>query len=141
MCPVGPPPEKSAPYGPLEPEEFYKLLSAYMLSAYLTSAGWTFWNFKSEVKDPRWSFFDAQDRGWFPANLSEDAWAPLALPCEAKDSFAGNIFWCIVVLALSASCLVGCTCFYCCCRCCVKRAQARDDLSQFSELLDQELLR
>lgn len=140
MCPVGPPPEKVAPWGPLQPEEFYKKMSAYMLSAYATSAGWTFWNFKSEVKDPRWSFFDAQERGWIPANLSEGAWNPIALPCEARDSLLGDIFWCAVAFGLSTCCLVCCTCLYCMCGCCSKRAQARD-LSQFTELLDQELLR
>ena len=35
--------------------------------------------------DPRWSFFAAHERGWFPANLSEAAYQPRLPDCTAVD--------------------------------------------------------
>ena len=101
-------PKDGAPIGPLEGEEFYKLLTEYMVGSYETSAGWTYWNFKNEIRDPRWSFFDARNRSWFAANLSLDAYAPRRPNCAAADSLFGDLYATFAVWVGSVVAAVGC---------------------------------
>lgn len=71
--------------GPLQADDFYKLLTEYTMAAAEQSAGWLFWNFDNEMGDPRWSFFAAQEAGWFPHNLSNHAYQPRLPDCNAVD--------------------------------------------------------
>jgi glucan 1,3-beta-glucosidase len=120
MCPVDP---LSAPPGPLSYDAFYTLFAAYAIRGYEGSRGWTFWNFKSEVADPRWGFLDMYDAGWLPKTL--DGWNPPVAECDAAD--AGGMNWhelftatvvCAVLLALALLVALGawCGCFRCCAR-------------------------
>ena len=113
-CPMGLLPKDGAPIGPLEGEEFYKLLTEYMVGSYETSAGWTYWNFKNEIRDPRWSFFDARNRSWFAANLSLDAYAPRRPNCAAADSLFGDLYATFAVWVGSVLAAVGCLVALCC---------------------------
>lgn len=81
MCPVDP---LSAPPGPLGFDEFYTQFAAYAMSGYEASVGWTFWNFKSEVADPRWGFLDMYDKGWLPPTL--DGWNAPVIGCDQADA-------------------------------------------------------
>uniref|UniRef100_A0A7S0P5Q7 glucan 1,3-beta-glucosidase n=1 Tax=Calcidiscus leptoporus TaxID=127549 RepID=A0A7S0P5Q7_9EUKA len=88
LCPVGLLPEQGAPPGPFAPNEFYSLLADFSMASAegsVGASGWLFWNFRNEVGDPRWSFFDARARGWFPANLSVGAYLPRAPDCAVGD--------------------------------------------------------
>ena len=98
-CPTGYAVDSGAPRGPLEAHVFYKRMTEYMLYAYETSAGWTFWNFDNEIGDPRWSFFRAQELGWFPANLSHAAYAPPTAKCDEPDSYLGAFTVAAIVTA------------------------------------------
>ena len=86
LCPVGRVDESGLPSapkgGPLTNDEYYHAFTQAAMSSYETSAGWTFWNFDNEMGDPRWSFFEARRLGWFPANLSIDAYTPPTPCCE-----------------------------------------------------------
>lgn len=85
-----------------------------MVGAYESSAGWTFWNFANEMGDPRWSFFDAQDRGWFPKNLSAAAYAPRMPDCATHDSAFGS-FLVTIFVALGSSLIAAvCGCWLVC---------------------------
>lgn len=140
LCPTGPTLEKVAPLGPLQPKEFYKRFAAYMLSAYSTSAGWIFWNFQSELRDPRWSFFDAQRHGLFPADFSENSWGPIVLPCDTSDSFLGSTISTVRLFVSSMLCLLCCTCCLLCCKCsrCVIKKHVNVELGQFVRMRDEE---
>ena len=106
-CPTGPLPSETAPLGPMGADAFYALFTEYVMAAAEGSAGWLFWNFDNELGDPRWSFFAARERGWFPANLSDAAYAPRLPDCTAVDGVPifGDFITAAVVLA-SCSVLV-----------------------------------
>jgi glucan 1,3-beta-glucosidase len=88
LCPVGrlnPRGEPAAPvWGSLSDDEFFKTFTRLAMHGYEASAGWTFWNFDNEMGDPRWSFFEAHARGWFPANLSTEAYTPPVACCDSS---------------------------------------------------------
>ena len=46
-------------------------LAQRKLSAFDEAAGWFFWNFKTELDSPQWSWEGAHSAGWLPANLTE----------------------------------------------------------------------
>lgn len=85
-CPVGVLPRDGTPVGPLNATEFYSLLAEYALWAHEASAGWMWWNFQSELDDPRWGLLSAIEHGWLPADLSE--FSPRRPP-SCDDAFAG----------------------------------------------------
>lgn len=99
MCPTGELVDKGGPAGKLGSDAFYALLTEYMVGAYESSAGWTFWNFQNEMHDPRWSFFDAQERGWFPADLSTASYAPRRPDCDSADTVFGSLVTTAAVFA------------------------------------------
>ena len=124
-----------------------------MVGSYETSAGWTYWNFKNEIRDPRWSFFDARNRSWFAANLSLDAYAPRRPNCAAADSLFGDLYATFAVWVGSVLAAVGClvalccmtsrarrmrrACARCCGRCCGrKRRKAVDAAAGAAPLLE-----
>lgn len=101
LCPTGERVDEGSPVGKLGADDFYALLTEYMVGAYESSAGWTFWNFDNEMSDPRWSFFAAQSRGWFPSNLSAATYAPRAPDCTSWDTMFGTLATAAAVCALS----------------------------------------
>lgn len=49
-----------------------KALAQGLIYNYETnSLGWIFWNFKTELESPAWSYFAAVDKGYFPADGSK----------------------------------------------------------------------
>ena len=102
LCTTGLLPSQGSPMGALPADDFYRLLTEYMMAAFEDSAGWLFWNFDNEMGDPRWSFFEAQQRGWFPANLSVSAYTPRLPDCSAPDlPFFGDFLSAAAVCATS----------------------------------------
>ena len=51
-------------------DEIMQKLGQRKLSAFDEAAGWFFWNFKIETKEPHWSWDMSMRRGWLPSNLS-----------------------------------------------------------------------
>lgn len=47
------------------------------------SAGWFFWNFRTEVTD-RWSFLAAAEKGWLPEHLDEHTDSSLRFVCTVR---------------------------------------------------------
>jgi len=119
-CSTGLLPTSGGPLGPLTAEVFYALFTEYMMAAAEQSAGWLFWNFDNEMGDPRWSFFAAQARGWFPANLSNGAYQPRIPACEESDGVplfgdlvttAVVLVGCAVPLGVGTLVMAVCRCF------------------------------
>jgi hypothetical protein len=135
FCPVGPLPnaQGGTPPGPLSGDAFVRLLGEYARAGYGASAGWTWWNFRSELPDPHWSLFDAIDAGWLPRNLSSPAQAPdcsvadtpfgsaIAVAILAAGLAALSVGLAIVVACLSPCCRRRCTC----CARCTKQSRER----------------
>lgn len=105
-CPVGPLPDQHAPLGPYDGPRFYRRLLEFALAGYSASAGWTFWNFESELPDPRWSLLEAHRQGWLPApNLSD--YTPIGMNCGAPDTIFGNLITCLILaVSFLLSCLL-----------------------------------
>lgn len=115
-CPID---SLRAPRGKLSFDEFNKRLARYSMRGHERSRGWFFWNFKCEVDDPRWCFIAAWERGWFPKNLSGDAYAAPMPRCDSWDTVFGS-YWnalvvavfCVtmlVIVAVSLLCTCACT--------------------------------
>jgi hypothetical protein len=113
MCPVDP---KWVPRGKLDFDSFYKLLARYSMHGHERSRGWFFWNFKCEVSDPRWCFDAAYERGWFPQNLSVDAYSPPKPYCGAWDTPMGKLWNTVSIMIACGTGLIFLA-MICCCRC------------------------
>mmetsp|Transcript_23280 Transcript_23280/g.78231 ORF Transcript_23280/g.78231 Transcript_23280/m.78231 type:complete len:637 (+) Transcript_23280:3-1913(+) len=87
LCGVDP---SAPPRGPLDYDAFYRTFYAYAMGGYEASAGWFFWNFKNELRDPRWGFLDAADHGWLPEGGLR-GFRPPAPDCAQGD--AGSVTW------------------------------------------------
>mmetsp|Transcript_28348 Transcript_28348/g.37078 ORF Transcript_28348/g.37078 Transcript_28348/m.37078 type:complete len:519 (+) Transcript_28348:49-1605(+) len=53
-------------------DEFVTKLARAKLHAFdLGGHGWYFWNFKTDLEEPRWDYSRAVERGWFPRTVVE----------------------------------------------------------------------
>ena len=66
-----------------ESDAFLKEYALSQLNTYERSAGWVFWNFKTESA-PYWSYFHAVEKGWIPADAST---IPSAIARTCPNSF------------------------------------------------------
>jgi glucan 1,3-beta-glucosidase len=56
--------------GPLQRDLVMRALGAAQLLAYEQTQGWFFWSYRAE-NEPEWSFRDAVERGWLPAQFND----------------------------------------------------------------------
>lgn len=66
----GPTRDCMCPSSSKQTDAFVTAFASQLLWAYGQGSGWFFWNFRSELGDPKWSYVHAVERGWIPKDLS-----------------------------------------------------------------------